>query len=90
MIQLAIGGLLIGAAFGLRCKVIVLLPLTILGGAIVGFAALLIGQSVLQAFAVFGLALHGGYLFASLSRITVAAARAVRSVPARGSFKPLR
>jgi hypothetical protein len=90
MIQLAIGGILLGAVFGLRCKVIVLLPLTILGGVIIGLAALLIGQSALVAVATFGLALQAGYLLGSLSRITMAAARAVRNVPARGSFKALR
>jgi hypothetical protein len=90
MIQLAIGGLLLGAAFGLRFKVVVLVPLTILGGVIVGFAALLMGQSALVVVASFGLALQGGYLMGSLWRITMAAARAARSVPARGSFKASR
>jgi hypothetical protein len=93
MIQLVIGGLLLGAVLGLRLKVIVLLPVTIMGAAITSLAALLMGQSgtvVISSVASFGLALQGGYLLGSWSRFTIAAARAARSVPARGSFKASR
>lgn len=79
--------------FGLRFRVLVILPLSIVGGALIGAATLLMGHSamtVLAEVATFGVALQVGYLFGSLSRFTLAAARAARTAPSRSEVKVTR
>jgi hypothetical protein len=78
MIYLTIGSLLVGAVFGLRFKVLVLLPLSLLGLVGIGLGTLLVAQafgSIVINFVVFALSLQGGYLFGSLVRFTIAGAR---------------
>lgn len=90
MIQLALFSLLVGAVFGLRFKVNVLLPLTVVGGALVGAGSLLAAPStitVLSNVAVYALALQAGYVLGSVSRFTVAAARTARPAEAPGRAK---
>jgi len=84
MTELAICNLLFGAVFGLRFKVLVLLPLTLASALITILSALIAHQSFLvglESVAVCALALHGGYLFGSAVRFTIAAARSPRSLP---------
>jgi len=85
MIQLAIANLLFGAVFGLRFRVLVLLPLTFASGLMAVIFALITLQSLpecLKTFVTCTLALHSGYLLGSLTRFTLAAARSTRR-PAR-------
>ncbi len=81
MAQFAIGSFLFGAVFGLRFKVIVLLPLTLVVGVATIPAALLahLGLSAaLLDLVICALALHGGYIFGSFTRFSLAATRASR------------
>jgi hypothetical protein len=83
MAQVAIISFLFGAVFGLRFKVMVLLPLTLATGAFTLVAAPILSLTLVQSlsgFAIGTLALHGGYLFGSFTRFAVAAARATRVV----------
>lgn len=83
MAQVAIISFLFGAVFGLRFKVMVLLPLTLATGALTLVAAPILSLTLVQSlsgFAIGTLALHGGYLFGSFARFAVAAARATRVV----------
>jgi hypothetical protein len=83
MAQVAIISFLFGAVFGLRFKVMVLLPLTLATGAFTLVAAPILSLTLVQSlsgFAIGSLALHGGYLFGSFTRFAVAAARATRVV----------
>jgi hypothetical protein len=85
MVQLAITNLLFGAVFGLRFRVLVLLPLTFASGLTAVIFALIVRQSLpecLETFVACALSLQGGYLFGSLTRFTLAAARSAR-IPAR-------
>jgi uncharacterized membrane protein AbrB (regulator of aidB expression) len=85
MVQFAITNLLFGAVFGLRFRVLVLLPLTIASGLTTVAFALFARQSLpecLEIFVACALALHAGYLFGSMTRFTLAAARSAH-VPAR-------
>ena len=83
MVQLALGIFLFGAVFGLRFKVMVLLPLTLALGLAAALIAPIIELTFLQClegFAICALALHSGYVFGSFARFAVAAARAARMV----------
>ena len=90
MVQIAICHLLVGAVFGLRFRVLVLLPLTLASTVMTAVIGLMMDQSALAVgthIAVLALALQGGYLFGSLARFTIAAARASRRVPATSSVE---
>ena len=81
MAELSIFSFLVGAVFGQRFRVLVLLPLTFAMGLIaivIGFVAHLRFLDGLKDFALCALALQGGYLFGSLARFWLAAARASR------------
>jgi hypothetical protein len=83
MAQVAIISFLVGAVFGLRFKVMVLLPLTLATAVIALVIAPILFSTLLEGlagFAIGTLALHGGYLFGSFSRFTIGAARATRVV----------
>jgi len=91
VVQLAICGLLVGAVFGLRFKVLVLLPVTIVGAVWVGLGSLVWGLPAvtsLIAVTVFSLALQGGYLFGSALRFTLAASRQARAPQAKPQGVP--
>jgi hypothetical protein len=88
MIQFALISFLVGAVFGLRFKVMVLLPLSVVGGTAAGVIALVVTQSVASAavgLVIYVLTLQAGYLLGSMSRFTIAAARAGR--PAESSVR---
>jgi hypothetical protein len=78
---LLIFSFLIGAVLGQRFRVMVLLPLTI-AMSLLAIAVALIAQvallDALKDFALCALALQAGYLFGSLARFSLAAARASR------------
>jgi hypothetical protein len=81
MIELSIFSFLVGAVFGQRFRVFVLLPVMLA----MGLAAILVGLMAhvafldsLKGFAFCALALQGGYLFGSLARFWLAAAHASR------------
>ena len=81
MSEFAIGCFLFGATFGMRYRVMVLLPLTLFLGVSCAFIAALStlpATQVLLDFAVCALALQGGYVLGSIARFTTAAARAGR------------
>ena len=81
MMQLAIINLLVGAVFGLRFRVLVLLPLTFASGVVALVVALVARESLFESLTTFAscaLALQGGYLFGSVMRFTLAAARSTR------------
>ncbi len=85
MVQLAISSLLFGAVFGLRFRVLVLLPLSFASGLVAVVFGLLTRQTpgeCLATIAACTLALQGGYVFGSMARFTLAAARSPR-LPAR-------
>ncbi|MDB5653459.1 MAG: hypothetical protein JWQ94_1072 [Tardiphaga sp.] len=93
MIQLAIFSFLVGAVFGLRFKVIAVLPLMLIGGFAISVASWLQGQTLaagLVTFLAFAAAMQAGYLFGSLTRFTVVAVRAARAQPARLSPRTTR
>jgi hypothetical protein len=72
---------LLGAVFGLRFKVMVLLPLTMaigLATPLVGFLDHLTLLESLKAFGLCTLSLNAGYVFGSFARLTIAAARSTR------------
>lgn len=78
MSSIAILGFLIGAVFGTRFNVLVLLPLSVFGGLNTFFVALILGEPLSIASltsVVLVLALQGGYMFGSLTRMTIAATR---------------
>ena len=90
MFQIAIGLLLVGAVFGLRFRVLVLLPLTLASSVMTAVIGLVMDQSALAIgthIAIYALAMQAGYLFGSLARFTIAAARAGRRVPAASSVE---
>ncbi|WFU39465.1 hypothetical protein QA640_34665 [Bradyrhizobium sp. CB82] len=81
MAGLLIFSFLVGAVLGQRFRVMVLLPLTLAMGLAaipVGLVAHLAFFDGLKGFAFCALALQGGYLFGSLARFWLAAARASR------------
>ena len=81
MAQLAIAAFLVGAVFGMRFRVMVLLPATMALGALALALALLAQLSLLGALALFAaaaLALQAGYVFGSIGRFVVASTRASR------------
>ena len=81
MVEFAILSFLFGAVFGLRFRVMVLLPLTIVLGLATLLVALIAQLGLLESlkgFALCALALQGGYVFGSVARFSVAAARAAR------------
>jgi hypothetical protein len=93
MIHLAVFSVLIGAVFGLRFKVMVLLPLTVIGclaTAIVGFALRQPTATLAISLALFAASLQFGYIFGSLTRMTMAAVRAPRVDTARASLSNAR
>jgi hypothetical protein len=72
---------LVGAVFGLRFKVMVLLPLTIaiaLATPFIGLLDHLTFFEGLKGFALCIVALNAGYVFGSFARPTIAAARSTR------------
>ena len=72
---------LIGAVFGLRFKVMVILPLAIAIGLATPFVALLDHLTFLEClkgFALCILSLNAGYLFGSFAHLPIAAARTTR------------
>jgi len=84
MIEFGILSFLVGAVLGQRFRVMVLLPVTfvmVLLTIPVGLLAQLTFLQGLEGFALCVIALQGGYLFGSVARFWVAAARAARSVP---------
>jgi hypothetical protein len=84
MVQVAIFSFLLGAVFGLRFKVLVLLPLTLaiaMAALPIAFIAHLGLVDTVADAAICALALHGGYVFGSFARFSVAAARAGRVLP---------
>jgi len=84
MIEFGILSFLVGAVLGQRFRVMVLLPVTfvmVLLTIPVGLLAQLTFLKGLEGFALCVIALQGGYLFGSVARFWVAAARAARSVP---------
>ena len=86
MVQLAIASLLIGAVFGLRFQVIVLLPISILGSATIGAAALLTGQpglAVVYSIATYALALQDFFAEIACVAVTLACQSALNCLPAR-------
>jgi|tagenome__1003787_1003787.scaffolds.fasta_scaffold18582194_2 hypothetical protein len=86
MSELAICSLLFGAVFGLRFKVLVLLPLTLAGAFITMVSSLIALHSLvdgLWGFAFCALALQCGYLLGSAVRFTIAAVRSPRPLPRR-------
>jgi hypothetical protein len=81
MAGLLIFSFLVGAVLGQRFRIMVLLPLTLaaaLVATVIGFVAHLTFFDGLKGFALCALALQGGYLFGSLARFWLAAARASR------------
>lgn len=82
MANLAIISFLVGAVFGTRFKVLVLVPLAIFGGLNTLLVTLIVGEpfdtALLNSLVVI-VALQGGYLFGSATRWTIAAARASRT-----------
>jgi hypothetical protein len=89
MIQLAISSFLVGAVFGLRFKVMVVMPLTVIGGLAIGLVSLLTGHtdSVVLLILAFAGALQAGYMFGSFTRFTMAAMRVRGEEPARSPVK---
>lgn len=81
MAGLAIFSFLVGAVLGQRFKVLVLLPLTLAMGVAsiaIGLIADLSFLDTAKGLALCALALQGGYLFGSIARFVLAAARASR------------
>jgi hypothetical protein len=74
MIDFTLCSFLVGAVFGLRFNVMVLLPLTlVLGPAAIALAAFAHLGAIegLQAFLFSALSLHGGYVLGSILRFAV-------------------
>ena len=85
MVQLAICGLLFGTVFGLRFKVLILVPVTLVSAVAITAVAVVERESATQAFLamlVAALTLQAGYVFGSIAPFTMAAAR---GEPALGS-----
>ncbi|MGV7217071.1 hypothetical protein [Bradyrhizobium sp. UFLA05-112] len=81
MAEFLIFSFLVGAVLGQRFRVLVLLPLTLAIGLIaipIGMIAQIAFLEGLKDFALCATALQGGYLFGSLARFWLAAARASR------------
>ena len=81
MAQFAIAAFLVGAVFGMRFRVMVLLPATMVLGVVallLATAAQLSWPGALALFAAAALALQGGYVFGSIGRFVIASARASR------------
>jgi hypothetical protein len=84
MSEFGILSFLVGAVFGQRFRVMVLLPASLMMALLtipVGLLAHLSFLQGLEGFAFCVLALQGGYLFGSMARFWLASARASRSVP---------
>jgi hypothetical protein len=84
MIEFGILSFLVGAVLGQRFRVMVLLPVTFVMALLtipVGVLAQLTFLHALEGFAFCALALQGGYVFGSVARFWLAAARAARIVP---------
>lgn len=78
MLHFALFSMIVGALFGLRFRLFVLLPFTVVGGLATALVAALSGApglAVLTSTAIFWAGLQIGYLFGSLARFTIAAAR---------------
>lgn len=78
MLQLALFTLIVGAILGFHFRVLVLFPLTVVGGAVIALVAVMWGEpalTVIKNTAIFWTGLQTGYLFGSLARIAVAKAR---------------
>ena len=81
MAELTIFSFLVGAVLGQRFKVMVLLPLTLalaFGAIPVALTAQFTYLEILKNFGLCAFALHVGYLFGSIARFWLAAARATR------------
>lgn len=89
MIQLAISSFLVGAVFGLRFRVMVVMPLIVIGALAIGVVTLLTSHadSALLLIVAFASALQAGYMFGSLTRFTMAAIRVPGEEPARAPAK---
>ncbi len=84
MVECGILSFLVGAVLGQRFRVLVLLPVTFVMALFtipVGVLAQLTFLQGLGGFALCALALQGGYVFGSVARFWLAAARAARRVP---------
>ena len=84
MFEFGILSFLVGAVLGQRFRVMVLLPVTFVMALLTIPAGVVAQVTFLQAlagFAVCALALQGGYVFGSVARFWLAAARAARIVP---------
>jgi hypothetical protein len=84
MIEFGIFSFLVGAVLGQRFRVMVLLPVTFAMAVLSLLVGLLAQLTFLQGLgdlALCVLALQGGYLFGSMARFWLAAARAARSFP---------
>jgi hypothetical protein len=93
MIHLAVFCALVGAVFGLRFKVMVLVPLTAIGGVATVIGGLALGlpaSTIAVSIIALAFALQGGYLLGSLTRMTMAALRAPRTATARTSISSAR
>jgi hypothetical protein len=89
MATLAIISFLLGAVIGTRFSVRVLLPLSLFVGLNTLFVTLIgntLATACLSGFVVI-IALQGGYLFGSLTRLTVAAARTEGAEEARAPVR---
>jgi hypothetical protein len=85
MIPIAIGSFLYGAVFGLRFKVLVLVPVTLASSIMVTSSAFIMHKTfgqTLEANIVGTFALQAGYLFGSIARSLIAASHTLR-VPVR-------
>ncbi|MBI5128460.1 MAG: hypothetical protein HZA66_03375 [Rhodopseudomonas palustris] len=90
MANLAILALLAGAVFGMRFNILVLFPLSIFVGVNTIVVGLILGHgigSALLGCAIVILAMQGGYVLGSLTRWTVAAARAGRTGEAHAGVR---
>jgi uncharacterized membrane protein YoaK (UPF0700 family) len=92
MMQLAIAGFLVGAVFGLRFKVFLLIPAILVSSVMITLAEIIAHQTpghILQVNGACAFALQAGYAFGSIARSTVAATRVprrlIRSVKATRS-----
>jgi hypothetical protein len=84
MIEFGILSFLVGAVLGQRFRVMVLLPVTFMMALLtipVGALAHPTILRVLEGFTLCALALQGGYVFGSVARFWLAAARAARIIP---------
>ena len=93
MMQLAIFSFLVGAVFGLRFKVIAVLPLMVIGGCLIIGASSILGQSIAAALLgvlAFGVSLQAGYVFGSFTRFNLVAMRTRAALAATVPAEPVR